>query len=168
MGNPLGTVFDIVSGVVPIDFQTARTSDVISLKNFEGVLVVIYKAAGTDGDDQTFTFAQGTDVAFGTNKALLIDTYYEKEGTLTAVGTWTKVTQTASATVAPGDPSAQDEAIYAFWIPAAKLDVDNGYDCIRVANDGAGSNAQLACVLFIPYGIRYQRSPEDALSSIVD
>jgi hypothetical protein len=93
--------------------------------------VVIFRGAGTDGDDPTFTFLQGTDVAFGTNKALDFTTYYAKEGTLTAVGTWTKVTKAAGNTLAPGDPSAQSQAVYVVEFDAADFEVDVGYDSLR-------------------------------------
>ena len=165
----LGGLIDIRQAIAPLDLQTARDGDYISLKHATGVLVVVHKGIGTDGDDQTISFDQGTDVAFGTNKTLaVIKEYWEKEGTLTAVGTWTRVAQTAAATVAPGDPSAQSQAVYVFDIKADQLDVDGGYDCLRVSTDGAGNNAQLGCMLYILYGLRYQRSPADALSAIAD
>ena len=164
----LGRLFDIVPAIVPLDFATARTGDVVSLKNSSGITIVIFKGAGTDGDDQTFTFLQGTDVAFGTSKALNVTTYYEKEGTLTSVGAWTKVTQAAANTVAPGDPTAQSQAVYVFEFNAEDLDRNNGYDCIRVENDGAGSNAQLGCALYLLHGLGYPSAPEDLPSAIVD
>ena len=168
--NPLGGIIDIVQGVAPLDFATARTGDYVSLKNWQGCLVVIVKGAGTDGDDQTFTLQQATVVA-GTDAkdAAVIATYWEKEATaLTSVGTWTKVTQTAATSIAPGDPTAQSQALYVFDVPADVLDVDNGFDCINVSNDGAGSNAQLGCILYLLYGPRYGAAPESLLSSIAD
>ncbi len=164
----LGRAFDIIPAVLPLDLQTARVGDVVSLKNAAGVAVVIFKAAGTDGDDQTFTFLQGTDVAFGTNKALNFTEYFEKEGTLTSVGAWTKVTQASGNTLAPGDPSAQSQAVYVVEFDAADFDVNGGYDCLRVESDGAGSNAQLGAILYLLHGLAYPSAPDSLPSAIVD
>ena len=168
----LGRLFDLIMGVAPLDLQTARTGDYISLKNCEGVGVLIIKGAGTDGDDQTFTLQQASAVAgTGAKDAAIITEYWEKEeaaANLQATGAWTRVTQTAAATIAPGDPSAQSSAMYYFEVHADQLDVDNGFDCIRVDNDGAGSNAQLGTILYIPFGLRYQATPANLPNMIAD
>jgi hypothetical protein len=64
--------------------------------------VLFHKGIGTAGDDPTLTILQGTDVAFGTNKALNFTTIYTKQDLtqLSDVGQWTKVTQ-AAATPTP-------------------------------------------------------------------
>lgn len=166
---PLGAGIDIVAGIIPLDLQTARTGDYVSLKNAEGVLVVIFKGAGTAGDDPDFTLNQATSVAGGSAKALnAIETVYKKQGTLTSVGVWTKETQTADEVYSADATSAESEAIYVFDVPAAKLDVDNGFDCISVDVADVGTNAQLGCVLYILYGLREQDKPENLASRIVD
>ena len=68
-----------------------------------------------------------------------------------------RVTQTAAATLAPGDPSAQVQAIYAIPIWADQL--SDGYKYISVDNDGAGSNAQLGTIIYIPFGLAYPNIP---------
>lgn len=158
----------IVAGVVPLDLQTARTGDAVSLKNYRHLTVVFFKAAGTDGDDPTLTFLQGTDVAFATNKALNVTEYHEKEGTLASIGTWTRVTQAAANTVAPGDPSAQSQGLYVFEFDADQLDADNGYDCVQVNIGDVGTNAQLGCILYFLSEPRYPSSAANMLSAIID
>lgn len=166
---PLGNTIDIVPGIVPLDLQTARTGDYVSLKNAQGCMVVIFKGAGTDGDDPTFTLNQASAVdGTGAKAAAIISTYYEKEGTLTAVGAWTKVTQAAATSIAPGDPSAQSQAVYVFDVPADRLDVDNGFDCISVDSADVGNNAQLGCVFYVLYGLRHATAPEDLPNAIAD
>ena len=76
----LGRLFDVVMGIAPLDFQTARTGDYVNLKNWGHCTVVAIKGQGTDGDDQTFTFNQATSAAGGSAKTLAtIDEYWEKE-----------------------------------------------------------------------------------------
>lgn len=169
MNDPFGEVFDIVPVILPLDLQTARSGDWVSLKNAQGAYVVIFKGAGTDGDDPTFTLRQATAVAGTSAKdAAIITEYFEKEGTLTSVGSWTRVTQSAAATIAPGDPSAQSEAIYVTRVETDLLDVDGGFDCITVNSADVGNNAQLGCVLFLLYGLRYGGRPDALPSAIAD
>jgi hypothetical protein len=160
----------IASGFVPVDTQTASNpGDVVSLKNYAHLTVLFFKAAGTAGDDPVLTFEQATDVAFGTSKNLaVIDEYWRKEGAdLTAIGTFTRVTQSASQTVTLSATSAESQGIYVFEIDAADLDVDNGYDCVRVTVADTGSaGAQLGCMLYLLSGAR---NASDVLpSAIVD
>lgn len=167
--KPLGSAFDIIPAILPLDLQTARDGDWISLKNAAGVVVVAFKGAGTDGDDPVFSFQQATDVAGAGAKDLAkIATVYRKQGTLTAVGAWSKITQAAGASYAPGDPSAQSEGLYVFQIDAAELDVDGGFDCVRVRVADTGTNAQIGCALYMPYGLAFPSAPEDLPSAIAD
>ena len=149
----------IVSGFVPVDTQDgANTGDVVSLKNYRRLTVIFFKAAGTAGDDPVLTFEQGTDVAFGTSKNLAtIDEYWSKQGAaLTAIGTFTRNTQTASQTVELDGTSAEEQGLYIFEIEVSDLDVDNGYDCVRVTVADTGSaGEQIACMLYILGEPRY-------------
>jgi len=148
----------ICSGFVPVDTQTAgNPGDAVSLKNYNHLTVIFFKAAGAANDDPVLTFEQGTDVAFGTAKNLAtITEYWHKQGTLTAVGTFTNVTQAASQTVTLNATSAESQGIYVFEIDAADLDVANGYDCVRVTvADTGAAGAQLGCMLYILSGPRH-------------
>jgi len=167
--KPLGALFDIVPGIVPLDLQTARTGDWVSLKNAQGVCIVFFKGAGTAGDDPTLTFQQATDVAGTSAKNLTVVTdIHKKQGTLTAVGTWTTTTQAAAATYAGDGTSAEEQAVYVVEIEADQLDVDNGFDCINVACSDVGTNAQLGCALYILYGLRYGGAPATLPNAIAD
>lgn len=167
----LGCCYDLVSAWQPLDLQTARNGDWVSLKNAGGVDILVFKDAGTDGDDPTFTFRQATVVAGTDAKNLaVIDEYWQKEAAtdLTGTGAWTRVTQTAAATVAPGDPSAQDVAMYLFSINADELDVDNGFDCVQIQCSDVGGNAQLGCALYILRDLAVMAAPPNLPNSIVD
>jgi hypothetical protein len=167
--HPLGKSFDIVPAIAPLDLQTARTGDWCSMKNAAGVCIVFFKGAGTAGDDPDITVQQATDVAGTSAKDLdAVATVYKKQGTLTSVGTWTKVTQTADALYDADGTSAEEQAVYVMQIEADQLDKANGFDCINVSCSDVGSNAQLGCALYILYGLRYPSAPENLSSAIVD
>lgn len=170
--NPLGSVIDIIPAVMPLDLQTARAGDAISLKNAAGVLILVVKGAGTAGDDPDFTLYQQSDVANSLSdaKALnAIDVIWKKQGAaLTAVGTWTKVEQTADEVFSADATSAEEQALYAIWVPATALDRDGGFDCIRLDVADVGNNAQLGCVLYILAGLRYPSDPANLPSAIID
>ena len=64
MGSPFVQNSQIVSGFVPVDMQDgANTGDWVSVENFNHVAIVLFKAAGTAGDDPTLTCLQATDNA---------------------------------------------------------------------------------------------------------
>ncbi len=153
---------NIVLAAPPADFNAAVTVDWISLKNYEGCLVVWLKAVGTAGDDWSLQLLQATAVAGTSSKALTFKTWYYKAAALVAtVPTFTKVTETtATADLDLGTPTdyAHDilQAVYVVDVRASDLDVSNGFDCINAPFDDtdAGSTS-LGTILYIPYGARY-------------
>lgn len=163
-------IAQICAGVLPVNLSAgANTGDWVSLKNFERCLVILFKDAGTAGDDPTLTLQQAQDVSDTGVKELNFTTIFKKQGAdVRAVGQWTKVTQATGNTYTDAT-SAEVEAIWAVDIKAEDLDVANGFDCIRASvadTDPDGSNAQLGCLLYIPYGCRYPGAPEDVPSAI--
>lgn len=168
---PLGALFDIVPAIIPFDLQTARDGDWVSLRGYQGCAVVVFKGVGTDNDDVIVRFEQATSVAAGGAKTLpCIRTIWEKEAVaLTGNTGWTKVTQAAGASYTPGDPSAQSQELWVFQINNDELDVDGGFDCIRVRIDDVGNGgAQLGCALYILYNPRYATEPDHLVNSIID
>ncbi len=172
MRNPLGSLFDLVSGFVPVDTQSAANPGTyVSLKNYEGVVFVFHKAIGVANDDPVLELQQAVSVAGGSAKDLTaFKTIYRKQGALVgAVGTWTKDTQTADEDYTMNATSAEQQALVAVYVDAADLDRDNGFDCVQCnCKDTGAAGAQLASMLYILVGPRYQRSPEDSLSAIAD
>jgi len=145
--------FGIVQAVTPVDFQTAANNgDYVSLKNYAHVTVIVHTSIGTAGDDPVVTLDQAKTVAGGSTKSLLIDEIYHKTGAtaLSAVGTFTRVTQTAAdgydtATI----DGAENEQILIIEVDAAELDTTNDFDCMRVSIADVGGNAQLGSALYI-------------------
>lgn len=162
----------IVSGFVPISMVAARTGDVVSLANYRRCLVLFHKGIGTAGDDPTITLLQGTDIAFGTNKALDFATIYVKQDptSLGDVGKWTKVTRTVTAgstNTYTDATSAEQAAMWAIDIKAEDLDIDNNYCCVRASIGDVGTNAQLGALEYILYDPIYAGAPADMPSAIV-
>jgi hypothetical protein len=148
---------DIVSGIVPINIGSARSSDVISMKNHGRCAIVFHKAAGSASEDPTLTVLQATSVAQSGAKALNFTEIWTKQGTLSSVGTWTKTTQAAGNTYTNATAS-ENEAVWVIDIPADSLDVDNGFDCIQVTIADAGSVNQLAALTFVLHEPRYAKA----------
>ena len=155
----------IVAGFVPVDMQAAANNgDWVSLKNYERVTVLFFKAAGTANDDPVLTLREATDVAAtGVQNLAKISRVYTKTGTLSSVGTFTVVNQTAAATFTDAT-HAEVQAIYAFDVKAE--DLSEGYDCIQCNVADVGGAAQLGCLLYLLWPARYGKI--DLPSAIVD
>lgn len=165
--KPLGSQFDLVPGIVPLDLQTARDGDWVCLKNYEGCCFIVFKGAGTAGDDPAITIEQATDAAGTSGKVLnAITDYYTKQGTLTAVTTWTKTSQTADELLQGDGTSAESSGLYVFSVQSDALDVANGFDWVRVRIADVGTNAQLGAALYLLYGPRNPCPPENLPSAI--
>lgn len=167
--DALGRLFDISTGFVPVDMQAAQTGKRVSLRNCGGVTVVLFKAAGTAGDDPTLTLKQHTASSSGTSADLaIIDEYWIKtEATLDGDETWTRETQTAAATIAdPGGDgtSAEAQQIVVFEVDARQL--SDGYDYISVDVADTGTNAQLGCALYLLRDLAVQRTPANLVAPL--
>lgn len=142
-------VADIAGAFVPVDMQTAANNgDWVNLQNFGRCVAVLYKAAGTAGDDPVFTLKQATDNAGTGAKALNFTTIWSKVGTLTGINTFTKNTQAAANTYTDA-VSAEAQAIFAVDILAEELDADNGFCYVQLSVPDTGGNAQLGCGFYL-------------------
>jgi hypothetical protein len=160
--DALGRLYDLSIGFAPVDMQAAQTGKRFHMRDCHAVDVVLFKAAGTAGDDPTLTLQEHTAYTSGTSANLVaIDKYWVKaEATLDGDETWTEVTQTAAATIAdPGGAltSAEEQQIVVFTIEAT--DLTDGYEWISVNMADTGTNAQLGCVLYLPHDLDIQRAP---------
>jgi hypothetical protein len=157
---------ELVPAIIPINIGTARAGDVISMKNWGRCAIVFFKDAGVNGEDVTLTVEQASSVAPSNAKALTFTRIDTKQGAaLTSVGTWTKVTQAAGNTYTNTDLGGQ-QALLVIDIKAEDLDVDNGFDCIRVSASDAGTATSLAAALYLLHEPRYMK--EGGISAIAD
>ena len=159
----------IVAGFVPVALTSAQTGDVVSMKNYRRVGVLFFKGIGTAGQDPTITLLQGTDVAFGTNKALNFTTIWVKQDptSLGDVAQWTKVTQSAGNTYTDAT-SAEQAALWWVEFQQSDLDIANGYDCVRASIADVGTNSQLGCVLYFGGDPVFPAAPENMRGMIAD
>lgn len=146
----LGKNFDIGTGFVPVDMQTGtNTGKRIALKRNRKVTFILYKAAGTGGDDPVLTFQEHTASSGGTTQTFAggITKYYKKsEATLDNDESWVEVTQAAAGTVTlTGEAALQ--GIYVFEIDAEQLADTFTHMSLNIAD--TGSNAALGCVLYV-------------------
>lgn len=160
LNNLLVEEAQIVSAIIPVDSQSgANTGDYVSLKGYDRCTILVFKAAGVAGDDPVLTVTQAQDVAGTGVKALNFTRIDAKVGAQTGIGTFTKVTQAAANTYTDA-VSAEAQALWAIEFKSEDLDVNNGFDCLKVAvPDTGAAGAQLLCALYILRGARYGSQP---------
>lgn len=156
LNSLLAETAQIVPAIIPVDLSTAANNgDWVSLKNFDRCTIVVFKAAGTAGDDPVITLRQAQDVSGTGAKALNFTRVDYKTGTLTAVGAYTTATQAAANTYTDA-ASAEVQGLFLVEVQSENLDTNNGFDCLQVQIPDVGANAQLGCALYILRGARYQ------------
>jgi hypothetical protein len=166
----LGRLVDVCLGAVPVDMSSAAvTGKRVALKGCGGLTIVVVKAAGTAGDDPTLTLKQHTAASSGTTSNLaVIDHYYLKSATtLAGTETWTKVTQSAAATIAdPGGAgtSAESQQIIVIEVDAAQL--SDGYTHVSLDVADVGTNAQLGAILYFRRDLLVERAPASLAASL--
>ena len=160
----------IVPGFAPEALTTARVATPVSLKNYRRCVVVFNKGIGTAGDDPTITLLQGTDMAFGTSKALNFSEIFVKQdpSTLNHVGQRTRVTKPVDNNTYTDLTSAEQQAVWEIAIKADDLDVENGYTCIRAQLGDVGTNPQIGSIFYILLDPLFAGRPEDLPSALVD
>jgi hypothetical protein len=146
-------VTPIVAAVGLLLTSTLGDTTYVSLKNYQRCQIIIVIADGTTVTGSTITLKQATAIAGTSEKALaftrmLANVDYAASKTMveTAVTSNTFTTQTTNS----------KDSVYIIDVDAASLDVDNGFDCIRVDGTGHAATASRGCVvLYNLYGARY-------------
>jgi hypothetical protein len=156
LNNLLVEEAQIVMAIVPVDSQSgANTGDYVSLKNFERCTVLVIKAAGVAGDDPVITMTQAQDVSGTGVKALNFTRVDAKVGAQTGIGQFTTVAQAAGNTYTDL-VSAEAQGIFAIEFKGEDLDVNNGFDCLKVAiPDTGAAGAQLLTAIYILRGSKF-------------
>lgn len=135
--------------VLPKDITgAAQTGDYISLKNYQGVLIIFLQGAWAGGTSAV-TLVQATDVAATAEKALGFAKRWTKVGVTGT--TWVETAVTSDTFALPATANTMN----AVYVPAASLDVDGGFDCMAVKAASPGSNADLLAILYVLCGARY-------------
>lgn len=149
-----------ISAVVPIDTTGAGADgDWVSLKGYSHATIIIQQGAWAGGTPAV-TVQQATTVAGGSAKALSFANYWA--GTALTDDNYAKTTVSSDtynlANAANG--------VNIIEIDSSALDVDGGFDCIRVRVASPGANADLISCLYHLHGTRYPDA--DPPSAIVD
>ncbi|HEY0984651.1 hypothetical protein [Schlesneria sp. T3-172] len=150
-------IADIVPAFVPVDLQTAANNGQwVSMRNIGRLLCVLYKAAGTAGDDPVFTLRQATSNTGANAKPLSFTRVRTKIGAIGATLQWSLVTQSAANTYSP--VSAASPALMAVDVTPTDLDLNNGFGFVQVQVPDTGTNAQLGAAFYIAYSVRFPQA----------
>lgn len=143
---------------VPIDTTGAAvTGDYVSMKGYTHLTIFIQQGAWAGGTPAV-TLKQATDVAGTSEKALSFTKY------------WTGVALTADLLTEVAVVSdtfnltAVANTFTVLEVDVSSLDIDNSFDCVRLAIASPGANADLIATHGILTGTRYpQASPPSAI-----
>jgi hypothetical protein len=140
----------------------ANTGKRVHVRNAQGCTIIVFKAAGTSGDNPVLTLQQHTAASGGSSANLAIIThYYLKDATtLTGAETWTRVAQSVAATISdPGGNTTSGAHQQIIAIEVDGVSLSDTYEWISLSIADTGSNAQLGCVLYLLRDLEVQRAP---------
>ena len=126
------------------------------MKHITRLVCVLYKAAGTAGDNPVVTLQQATTNTGTGAKALTFTRARTKIGPIASTPQWTIATQAQANTYTP--TSAASQALIAVEVQATDLDLGNGFGYVQLSVPDTGTNAQLGAAFYIAYGLRYAQS----------
>lgn len=160
--NGLGRLFDIGTGVVPVDSQAgAMTGKRVALVNASGLTVVVFKGAGVGTDHPVITVKQHTAASGGTTgnapAEAVAAVYAKSETALDNDESWTDITP-APANPVISTTLAASQAIIAIEVNAKKLTDGYTHVSVDIADTGA-AGAQLLGALYILHGLKVERVP---------
>lgn len=162
--HALGREFDISLGAMTADAVAgAITGKRFHMRHCEGVSIVVVKAtdAGTT-DDLAVDLQEHNASTGGTSQDLdIITDYFKKtETALDGDETWVRVTQTAASEITAIAGIAELEAILVIEVRADQLSDGFEWVSLNVPDLGA-TDVQRVTILYIPFGLRAQRKPEN-------
>lgn len=150
----LGPDYDLSAGAVAINAATAGvTGSRVNMQNIKSIDIVVVKGVGTDAEDPTFTLKSHAAASGGAGTDLpVISEYFLKAADPALLGseTWTKVTQTAAATVVdPGGAgtSAEEAQILVINVAADQMPVAHNWLSLNCSD--VGDDPQLVTVLYV-------------------
>lgn len=166
IARALGRLFDLSVGSVPADADGgAITGNRVSLRDAQGVTIVVIGAAGTAPDDLQLDLQEHNAASGGTSQDLDIvtDYFHKSEATLDGDETWTKVTQTAASEVADvggAGTSAELQQLAVIEVAAEQLSEGFEYVSLNIPDLGV-AGAKYVAILYILWGLKAQRAPEN-------
>lgn len=166
MGNPTSLqLLDFVKpvmGCAPAALaSTAGDGDYVSMKNFRRCTILISILNATTVTGGAVTLKQATAVAGTSEKALGFAKAYRN---IDCAAGDTLAEFAVSSDTFTTDSTNSKQLLYAIEIDAASLDLDNGFDCLRV--DVASMANAVGTVVYLLHGGRY--NPPLAVAAITD
>lgn len=165
----LGRLFDISTGVAPVDLATAgATGKRVSLRNASGVSIVAFVGAAASGTEAlAFTIQQHTASSSGTSATLdnsNIKYYTKYEATLDGDETWTAAASPTAGvvTIAAGD--RDKEGIVVIEIDTTNL--SDGYRYVSLNAADPGTVSRLGAVLYILRDLKVMRKPNNLVAPL--
>lgn len=149
---------DIVPAFAPTDIDTDADGDWVDVSEYTGCLVVLFKAAGTAGDDPSIRLLQATSTAGAGAKDLTFTSLRYKIATsLATQGNWTVANLNATADLDLATPvdygSDNKQGLFVVDIASEDLDTDNDFKYIQLSIEGDDlGNPQYGAGLYILYG----------------
>lgn len=165
----LGRIFDIGTGWVPVDIDTANgaTGKRIAMSGFDAITFVVFLAVGATDDvvldvQQHTAYVSGTSAdldAAAVSTSTGIDHWYIKsEATLDNDEAWTKVTQTAASEITlTGATYGDKQNIVVIEVAASQM--GDGYTHLSLNAATTTATAHLGACLYIGHELRYQKTP---------
>ena len=146
----------IVSGCANNASVSTLTPDVVSLKNYQHLTVIVKLTTATGCAAGAITLKQGTAVA--TAATALGFSYVWANTDCGAGETLTKTAVTSNTFNSAGVASKTE--LYVIEVDSDSLNVDDGYDCVRVAlADMAATTADVTYILSQPRFIDQSTHP---------
>ena len=140
---------EVVMMLTPVNLASqANNGNWVDARSFDGISILLIKAAGTAGQDPTFTLKQAKSSSGQDSKNLEFTRVYRKQGTAADGGDWTVTTQSSSNTYSNGT-LAENKALIGVYIRADDLDVQGGFTHLRLEVPDTGSAAQLGAAVAI-------------------
>lgn len=149
----------VITGLAPVT-PSSSTPDYVSLKGYDRMAAIIIVDNGGTVTGSAITLLQAQDVAATGAKALAFDTVYANVDT----GAASTLTETAvSSNTFTTDTTDNKNLLYVIDIPVSSLDVENGFDCVRVGTANAANT--VVSVIYVLYSAKYSGQ---AIDPIVD
>lgn len=142
----------VEAGLAPKDITgAAQTATYISLKNFDGVMVLFHQGAWAGGTPAV-TFDQATAIAGTGAKALTIRAFYQKPAV--TAGVWTRTAVGASTFNLP----ATANTVTVVEFDESDLDASGDFDCLQAKVASPGANADLLSISYLLRGPKYPQA----------
>lgn len=147
--------------IKPATAAGALSGDWVSLKNYEGCMIVVHITQGA-ADTTAITVDKATSVLpAGESTGITLNNWWECEDAPATSDAFTKGTAAASIT---SSATGSGSSLYVIDVKASEL---GAYDCIQVEL-GASSGSNISSAMYYLYGPRYPATLAGAKTGIAD